>query len=603
MSRRWLFAACLSLALLVPALAATPAHASYGPLWSTAVTGAPRLVGDDGGAWLVWTGADGSIAAQRYGRSDGSAVFGGARTLVSGITDLAGLQVAADGSQGLVIAWQDGQTVFVRRFAADGDAVYGAVPVLTADATLTGLSVGQNGAAYVVSTAAAGTDHSLLAAVSGDGVAAGPVAVANGTVVTMAADRSDGSLYVFLAPPGRATIAVQRYDTTLAAQWDVAVSPYSLLSPAPAGATLTPLYATASGSCTVVWRQDGLVRAMRLSADGQRLWLQPSRISVAGDVVVTGDGFGGCMIAGTAGSSLRVHHISVGGQLVGGKAATLDLGLAQPILGTAVVDRSGDLTVSFADDAAYASGFGVARVTYMGEGSVVALTPAQSEAAQLAKAGDAGVYALAGDGVAGSLWRLSFSDRELTLRPQAVAVRYGRSVAFSGFLLDQAEPLSGEPVVLHYTTAGTGETGERAPLTTGADGFYYAASVTPAANATWQAVAPDVAGGAVSSGTVVVNVYPVVTLRLSHLRRGLAEVFSGTVKPGHPGRKVLIQRRRGGAWHTFAKALLDSSSRYRFVWGVPRRTATYTLRVVLPAHADHLKGTSPRAVLRVKIAR
>ncbi len=71
--------------------------------------------------------------------------------------------------------------------------------------------------------------------------------------------------------------------------------------------------------------------------------------------------------------------------------------------------------------------------------------------------------------------------------------------------------------------------------------------------------------------------------------------------PNHRGKKVLVQKAVGRLWKTVASGRLDSRSRYRITWYLPYRTATYKLRTVIPAHADHAQGTSARATLRVVV--
>ena len=62
---------------------------------------------------------------------------------------------------------------------------------------------------------------------------------------------------------------------------------------------------------------------------------------------------------------------------------------------------------------------------------------------------------------------------------------------------------------------------------------------------------------------------------------------------------MLVQYKSGAGWRAVRAGTVDARSRYRVTWMLPNRTATYSLRVILPAHADHSQGTSPRAALRV----
>ena len=64
---------------------------------------------------------------------------------------------------------------------------------------------------------------------------------------------------------------------------------------------------------------------------------------------------------------------------------------------------------------------------------------------------------------------------------------------------------------------------------------------------------------------------------------------------------MVIQKAVGSGWRTVASGRLDSRSRYRVIWALPYKTATYKLRAVVPAHADHAEGASQTATLRVVI--
>ena len=96
---------------------------------------------------------------------------------------------------------------------------------------------------------------------------------------------------------------------------------------------------------------------------------------------------------------------------------------------------------------------------------------------------------------------------------------------------------------------------------------------------------------------------PEVSIALANRQAGggYVEIFSGVVKPAHPGSRVLVQRRSGGSWRTVAAGSLDGRSRYRVSWPLPLRSATYLFRTLLPAHADHAAGVSRTATLRVVV--
>jgi len=124
------------------------------------------------------------------------------------------------------------------------------------------------------------------------------------------------------------------------------------------------------------------------------------------------------------------------------------------------------------------------------------------------------------------------------------------------------------------------------------------ATVSPRFNASWHAEAAGV-----SSPPVVIQVGPRVTLALSHTQSGarLTEVFSGAVAPAHAGERVFVQRSTANGWRAVASGRLDRRSHYRIRWLMPYRSATYKLRVLLPAHGDHADGVSPTGYVRVRV--
>ena len=188
------------------------------------------------------------------------------------------------------------------------------------------------------------------------------------------------------------------------------------------------------------------------------------------------------------------------------------------------------------------------------------------------------------------------ADTTITFDASATLVKYGGVVIVDGYLTQGGEPLSGSPVTIRATRDGV--TRDVGKATTDDEGFYKT-TLTPRSNASWDASA----AGAVSA-QLVIQVAPKVSLALSHLKpRGtrLTEIFRGSVKPAHGGKKVLVQKAVGGSWKTVARGKLDRRSHYRIVWRLPYKTATYKLRTILPAHADHAQGTSTTAKLGVVI--
>ena len=179
----------------------------------------------------------------------------------------------------------------------------------------------------------------------------------------------------------------------------------------------------------------------------------------------------------------------------------------------------------------------------------------------------------------------------------ATLVKYGGVVIVDGYLTQGGEPLSGSSVTVGATRDGV--THHVGKATTDDQGFY-STILRPRSNATW-----DASAAGASSTQLVIRVAPRVTLALSHLKAGkrLTEIFTGRVGPNHAGRRLLIQKATSSGWRTVASGRLDSRSRYHVKWVLPYRTATYKLRAMLPAHADHAQGASTKARLKVVIRR
>jgi hypothetical protein len=98
-----------------------------------------------------------------------------------------------------------------------------------------------------------------------------------------------------------------------------------------------------------------------------------------------------------------------------------------------------------------------------------------------------------------------------------------------------------------------------------------------------------------------IDVAPKVTRTVSRttMPSGGTLKISGSVAPRHDGKVVNIQRLSAGVWKTISRATLTSRSTYAkslVLRGSRRSTAQ--LRVVLPAHSDHVIGISPTVAIR-----
>lgn len=235
-------------------------------------------------------------------------------------------------------------------------------------------------------------------------------------------------------------------------------------------------------------------------------------------------------------------------------------------------------------------------LAYTGSWTDIGPASAPESYSGVAPDGAGGAWAM-GNGGNARLWRISSVADQLTFRPRAKLVQYGKSVRVSGYMRSAGGAPVGAGIVSIGTVSGD-QFSVKTTAQTGADGFY-SKTVKPTANATWSAEATT------EAERVSIQVAPRVTMTLSHLKAstGLSEILSGSVSPNHKGKKVLVQKAVGKSWKTVASGRLDSRSGYRVTWYLPYKTATYKLRVVLPAHADHAQGTSPTGTLQVKITR
>jgi hypothetical protein len=614
MSRRLFLLPVLVLALL--AASAPAAFAAYGPLWSQAVSGAAQLVTDDSGVTVAWAVADGAgaaLVARRYDRG-GEPLGAEPHVLVNGIAGLSDWLATGDAAGDVVVVWKAGGVTSVRRVSATGAGVYDSVTICS-DAAVAGLrGPGATaapvqvepdglGGVYVrlLATPSLASGDTLLAYVSPLGEAARPdpgLAVDKGTVSGMSADAL-GHVFVLLGAPGRNGVAAQRFASDLSADWAAPVTPYNPLLGPPPATPQAPLDIVATSSATMAWREGGKVKVQRFNAGGDRLWLRPVAVSQSETPALAYDAWGGCYLASATGDGLRVQHLAADGAPVGDPAGSLlPLGLSDSRIDAVSSNRAGDLAVAYGDGAPSA---GVARMTCLGAWSTPALSPAPNGLGALAGDGVGGDYAL-GAGAGAQLWRLGEAGTALTLRPRSATIVYGEKVGVAGYLTVAGVPLADRSVQVRWTDS-TGVTTTVTTATTDGEGFYEA-TIAPAATADWTAAAGGPAGETIVSEVFRgLTVAPEVSIALADRRvgRGYVEIFSGAVKPAHPGSRVLVQRRSGSSWLTLATGSLDGRSRYRVSWPLPLRPATYLFRTLFPAHADHAAGVSRSARLKVVV--
>jgi hypothetical protein len=85
----------------------------------------------------------------------------------------------------------------------------------------------------------------------------------------------------------------------------------------------------------------------------------------------------------------------------------------------------------------------------------------------------------------------------------------------------------------------------------------------------------------------------------TRIRLGMTLAVRGGIAPAHPtGSAVLLQRYGAGGWVSVAKGRMTTSTTYKVSYR-PSRVASFTLRVVKPADADHATGAGARWSQRV----
>ena len=183
---------------------------------------------------------------------------------------------------------------------------------------------------------------------------------------------------------------------------------------------------------------------------------------------------------------------------------------------------------------------------------------------------------------------------------------FGQSGVISGTLVDYDtnEPMVGAEITLRtcnpaFATPCSFTT--QAQLTTAGGAFSFTAS--PTANTNYFVRVPAVDGKPDQWVLRRVDVAPRVTIAASRstLPSGGSVTLSGAVKPAHDGATVDIQRKLDGIWTTISSAVLSDASTYSLALTLDGSSGTRTkLRVVLPAHGDHVQGTSPKVVLEFR---
>ncbi|MBA2773349.1 MAG: hypothetical protein H0U36_04800 [Nocardioidaceae bacterium] len=92
-----------------------------------------------------------------------------------------------------------------------------------------------------------------------------------------------------------------------------------------------------------------------------------------------------------------------------------------------------------------------------------------------------------------------------------------------------------------------------------------------------------------------------ITASDTTIRKGGTVTFFGVVAPNHAGQPVLLQRQVNGVWTTVSTTSLDADSSYvlRYTLGAKEKKSSGAFRVVKPADADHVTGTSASVTITV----
>jgi manganese oxidase len=200
--------------------------------------------------------------------------------------------------------------------------------------------------------------------------------------------------------------------------------------------------------------------------------------------------------------------------------------------------------------------------------------------------------------------RVEVTAVSLSLSPSAPEIVFGQSVALSGNLAFEGNPLSGRRVILEMRPNGAaGYT--RVPgqptsgLLTNTAGNFRLTGVKPSKNTDYRAT---FAGGsgvpAARSEPSRVGVKAALSINtsLSSFRLGRPVTISGDIKPARGGAVTLIVNRAGS--QVLSEELTLANSRYSFRY-TPAQAGTYTVRAVFAGDADHLGNSSPEKSFRV----
>lgn len=175
----------------------------------------------------------------------------------------------------------------------------------------------------------------------------------------------------------------------------------------------------------------------------------------------------------------------------------------------------------------------------------------------------------------------------LSLATGTRTVTYGSGTTLTARLTHAGVGLGGKQVRLYKRAVGTTSFTPVGTYTTASNGTV-SITVRPSVTSEYTArfYSPDPAFTHAAVGVRRISVRPRIAASVS------GRTISASVAPSHAGRRVYLQRLTDAGWQNVTSAILSSTSRASFTVA---RAGTY--RVLLPAHTDHVTGTS--ASLRV----
>jgi predicted GH43/DUF377 family glycosyl hydrolase len=171
----------------------------------------------------------------------------------------------------------------------------------------------------------------------------------------------------------------------------------------------------------------------------------------------------------------------------------------------------------------------------------------------------------------------------LTLAVTPKTIVYGRSALLSGNVTRGGVPVAGEAVSLANQPVGNPAFVPMAPVSTDGTGIFHV-DVKPIKRTVYKASY----GGVSPEPTVTVLVKHKITLK--GRRAGGKVYLSGTVGPRHSRRVILIQKRTGSRWVTFARVRTSKRSTFKVAKKAPAKKARF--RAKIGADKEHLANLS-----------